>query len=61
VTEATPSHIGDVEETVETVEVDEGTELGEIFDTAFDLGALVEVRQELGAFFITLFFDQLAT
>ena len=60
VTEATPSHIGDVEETVESVEVDEGTEFGEIFDTAFDLGALVEVRQELGAFFITLFFDQFA-
>ena len=61
VTEATPCHIGDVEEAVETVEVDEGTEFGEIFDTAFDLGALVEVRQEFGAFFVALFFDKFAT
>jgi len=61
VTEATPSHIGDVEETVETVEVDEGTELGEIFDTAFDFGSFVEMREEFGAFFVALFFDKFAT
>ena len=60
-TEATPSHIGDVEESVQTVEVDEGSEFGEVFDTAFDLGSLVEVGEELGAFLVAFFLDQFAT
>jgi len=49
-----------VEETIETVEIDEGAEFGEIFDAAFDFGTLVEMREELGALFVALFFNQFA-
>ena len=33
-TEATPRHIGDMEESIETVEVDESPEVGEVLDRA---------------------------
>ena len=61
VAEASPGHIGHVEKAVETIQIDEGPELGQIFDAAFDLGALIEVGEELGAFLVALFFDEFAT
>ena len=39
VAEAAPGHVGDVEETVHAVEVDERTEVGEVLDHALDGGA----------------------
>ena len=60
VTEATPGHIGDVEKAIETVEIDEGAEFGEIFDAAFDFGSLVEVGEEFGTFLIAFLFDEFA-
>src|SRR5690606_19978758 len=36
VIDATPAHVGDVEQTVDTAEIDEGTVLGEVLDDALD-------------------------
>ena len=59
-TQATPSHIGHVEKSVEAVQIDEGAEFGEIFHAAFHLGSLVEVGEEFCAFLVPLFFDEFA-
>lgn len=60
VADASPTHVGDVEESVESVEVDEGAEVGDVFDGAGDDGAFFEFVEELRAFFGALFFNQFA-
>ncbi len=58
-TEAAPRHIGDVEEAVHAVEVDEGAEIGEVLDRAADdiarLGGTEEVRALLRALLLDQF------
>ena len=53
-------HVGDVEETVDAVEVDEGPEIGEIFDRALADVARGHVAQEFGPLFGALLLDKLA-
>ena len=51
--DAAPRHVGDVEKTVHALEVDEGTEVGEVLDRTGDLVAdldrLKECLTKLGA------------
>ena len=55
-----PGHVGDVEEAVEAVEIEESAKLGEVLDAALHLGAFFEVGEKLGALLIALLFDQFA-
>ena len=45
--DAAPAHVGDVEESVETVEVDERSEIGDVLHAALADLALLEAREEL--------------
>ena len=60
VADAAPAHVGDVEQAVNAVEINEGAEIGDILD-----GALADVAgghfgEELGALVVALLFDQFA-
>ena len=58
VIDTTPAHVGDVEETVETAQVDEGAELGDVLDdTLADLADL-DVLEERLLLLVALFLDQ---
>ena len=60
VTQAAPGHIGHVEKAVETIQIDEGAEFGQIFYAAFHFGSLVEVGEKFRTFLVSLFFDEFA-
>ena len=57
VTDATPGEVGNVEETVDAAEVDEGTVVGDVLDDALDDGAFLERFEQLGAFFAHVGFN----
>src|SRR5262249_50444883 len=58
VLDATPAHVGDVEQAVDAAEVDEGAVLGDVLDDALDDHALGEVLQGAGLHLVALFFEQ---
>ena len=60
VVEAAPAHVGDVEQAVEAVEVDERAEVGDVLDRALDRAALFDAAEQLRALLRALGFDQLA-
>jgi stress response protein SCP2 len=60
VLDATPGHIGDVKETVETVEIHEGTVIGDVFDLTTALVARLDFLQKRAAFLDALLLDQFA-
>ena len=60
VAEAAPAHIGDVEETVHAIEIDEGAEVGEVFDHALDRAADFDGIEEALAFFAAFLLDEFA-
>ena len=60
VVEAAPAHVGDVEQAVEAVEVDERTEVGDVLDRALDRAALFDATEQLRALLGAFGFDQLA-
>ncbi len=45
--QAAPRHIGDVEQSVDTAEIDEGAVIGDVLDRAFEDHALFEHAQRL--------------
>ena len=57
---AAPAHVGDMEQTVEAVQVDERAEVGEVLDRALADVARGHVGQELVALLVALGFDQFA-
>ena len=46
VVEAAPAHVGDVQQAVEAVEVDERAEIGDVLDRALDRAALFDAAEE---------------
>src|SRR4029078_76824 len=60
VTDAAPAHIGDMQQTVDTVEINEGAEIGDVLDRAFADIARGHLGQQLLAAFGALLLDQLA-
>ena len=58
--QAAPAHVGDVEQAVEAVQVDEGAEIGDVLDRALDRAALLDRAEELRALLRALGLDQLA-
>ena len=50
VIDTAPTHVGDVQQAVEAIEVNEGTEVGNVLYLALDHGAWGEVIQHLAAF-----------
>jgi len=60
VIEAGPGHVGDMQEAVDAVEVDERTEVGDVFDRAGDLRADVDFAEESLALLGALLLDDLA-
>ena len=56
--EASPGHVGDVEQAVEAAEIDESAVLGEVLDHTGEDCALFEVLESLGTLFILLAFEQ---
>src|SRR5579871_1716431 len=56
--EASPGHIGDVEQAIEAAEVDKRAVLGEVLDHSGEDRTLFQVLQGLGALFILLAFEQ---
>jgi hypothetical protein len=58
--DAAPAHIGDMEQAVDAVEVDEGAEVGDILDRALADVARGHFGQELLAAFGAFLFDQFA-
>ena len=61
VIEATPGHVGDVQETVESIEVDEGTEIGNVLDRALANIAGDHFGQKGGTTGCAFGFNQFAT
>ena len=59
-THATPAHVGDVEQTINAVEINERTEVGDILDRALADVAWNHVGQQFLAAFATLGFDEFA-
>ena len=59
-TDAAPGHIGDMEETIEAVEVDERTEIGDVLDGAFADVARHHLGEELAALLVAFLLDQFA-
>ena len=58
--DAAPAHVGDVEQAVDAVEVNERAEIGDILDGALADVARGHFGEQLGALVIALLFDQLA-
>ena len=56
-TNTTPGEVGDVEQTVDTAQINEGTVIGDVLDDTLDDGAFLERVKELGAFFAHAGFD----
>src|SRR5688572_9165437 len=59
-TDAAPGHIGNMEETIESVEVDERTEIGDVLDGAFADVAGHHLGEELAALLVAFLLDQFA-
>ncbi len=55
-----PTHVGDVEQTVDASEVDEGAEVGDILDRSGPEFALADVGHQRFFHLVSLFFDQLS-
>jgi hypothetical protein len=60
VAETTPGHVGDVEQAVHAVEVDERTEVGEVLDRAADRCADLDRLEEALTLLAPLLLDELA-
>ncbi len=58
--DASPAHVGDMEQPIQTVEVDERAEVGDVLDGALADVARRHFSQELLPSFGALLFDQLA-
>src|SRR5579872_465496 len=61
VSEASPGHVGDVEQAVEAAQVNERAVFSEVLDHAGEDRSLFEMLQSLGALFILLAFEQVFT
>src|SRR5262245_31894055 len=59
--DASPRHVGDVEEAVDAAEIDERTEVGDVLDDALPHLILLELLHELFALAGTLVFKDHAT
>src|SRR5258708_5360098 len=57
--EASPRHVGDVQEAVEAAEIDEGAVLGEVLDHTCENRTFFEVLESLGTLLGLLAFQQL--
>jgi hypothetical protein len=51
VVDAAPGHVGDVQQAVDTAEIDEGAVFGDVLDHAVDDVALGQLADDLGALF----------
>ena len=60
VRDAAPRHVGDVQQAVETTEVDERTEVGDVLDLAFAQIADMQLFDEVLAVLLALFFEDFA-
>ena len=60
VRDATPGHIGDMEESVHAAEVDERAEIGDVLDFALTELADLHFLQELSAHILAGFFEEFA-
>jgi len=60
VIDAAPAHVGDVEQAVNAVQLDERAEIGDVLDRALADVARHHFGQQLGAFFVALLLDQFA-
>ena len=58
--EAAPGHVGDVEQAIHAIEIDERAEVGDVLDRAVHAVADVHAFQELLALFAALLLDELA-
>ena len=58
--DAPPAHVGNMEQTVDAVEVNEGAEVGDILDRAFADVARGHFGQQFGTLVVALLLDQLA-
>ncbi len=58
--DAPPAHVGDMEQSIDAVEVNEGAEISDILDCSLADVARGHVREQLAPLFIALLFDQLA-
>ncbi len=52
-----PGHVSDVQQTIDTAQVDEGTVVGKVFDHTFELLALLQVLQQLFTLCAVLLFN----
>src|SRR5256885_4193414 len=59
-TDAAPAHVGDVQQTVDAAEIDEGAEVGEVLDRAAADLALGDLAEELPLHVLALLLDELA-
>ncbi len=53
-----PTHIGDVQQTVDTTQIDEGTEVGDVLDDTLAELSDFQFAQQVIAIFLALLFDQ---
>ena len=60
VTHTAPCHVGDVQQTVNTTEVDEGAVFGDVLDNTLNDGTFLEGVHQLGALFAHAGFDHRA-
>jgi hypothetical protein len=58
--DAAPGHVGDVQQAVQAVEIDERTEVGDVLDRAFADVARNHLAEQLPAALVALLLDQLA-
>ncbi len=56
-THTTPGHVGDVQQTVDAAQIDEGAVVGDVLDGALDDGAFGQGLEQLGALFTLREFD----
>ncbi len=59
--QASPGHVGDVQQAIDAAEVDEGAVVGQVLHRAGEDGVFVKLLQRLAALLRLLFFQQLLT
>ena len=59
VANAAPAHVGNVEQSVHTLEVNKGTKVGDVLHLTFDLVANLDALKEVLTHFSALAFDHL--
>ena len=59
VADSAPAHIGDMKQTIDSAEVDERTEVGDIFDHTLASISFNKLLKQVPLEIFTLFFDQL--